>query len=126
MIGAIVGSAATMGVLDSLWLSLRYVYHKDLFQSVQGTPLRIRWVSAVLVYAVLLAAVYLWAIKDARSMNDAILRGALVGLIMYGFYDLTNYATLSRWTLGMTVTDALWGGILCAAAAAVGFMFLRK
>lgn len=122
MIGAIVGSTVVIGILDFIWLTLRNVYHKDLFQSVQGTPLLVRWIPAILVYVVLVGAVYIWAIKDARSVNDAALRGAVVGLLMYGFYDLTNYATLSRWTLEMTVTDALWGTLLCAASAAAGYM----
>ncbi len=45
--------------------------------------------------------------------------GALYGLIGYGIYDLTNRATLARWSLKMTVIDMAWGATLCATTALV-------
>ena len=56
-------------------------------------------------------------------MEDAVTKGALLGLVLYAFYDLTNYATLEGWTLQMTITDILWGVLVCSAGAAVGHLF---
>jgi uncharacterized membrane protein len=121
MLGPFVGTLAAMGVLDAVYLTLRLTYHQNLFQSVQGSPLTVRILPAAVVYLLLAFAIVYVAVLPARSMNEAIMRGALTGGVMYGFYDATNYATLSRWTLGMALTDTLWGTLCGAAGAAAGY-----
>jgi uncharacterized membrane protein len=39
----------------------------------------------------------------------------LVGVVIYGVYDSTNYATLSNYTASFALKDTLWGGILFAS-----------
>jgi len=39
---------------------------------------------------------------------------------MYGLYDLTNAATLTRYPLMFALQDILWGTLLCATVAAAG------
>ena len=117
-----IGSAAiAMGLLDIGWLTYRYRYHQTLFQSIQKSPLTVRWFPAVAIYLLLPYALYIWAIRDAKTLVEATTKGALTGAILYAFYDLTNYATLADWTLDMTITDALWGTTLCAIGASVGY-----
>jgi uncharacterized membrane protein len=115
----------TVLALDAVWLTFRYSYHKTLFAAVQGSPLQARWIPAAIVYLILAAIIYLGAVKDARSVKDAALRGAVAGGLAYGFYDFTNYATLTRYTLEMTLTDTAWGAFVSAAAAAMAFAFSR-
>jgi uncharacterized membrane protein len=108
----------TVLLLDAVWLTFRYSYHNALFAAVQGSPLKARWIPALIVYLILTTILYFGAVKDARSVKDAALRGAITGGLAYGFYDFTNYATLSRYTLEMTLTDTAWGAVVSAAAAA--------
>lgn len=124
-LNAILASGATMLSLDAIYLTLRSSYHKAFFYQVQGSALNARLLPAAIVYAIMIALVYLYAIKDATDAKDAALRGALLGALAYGFYDVTNYATLSRWTLEMTLGDILWGTMLMSAAAYVGYGFLN-
>lgn len=119
----VVASALAIGFLDFAWLSFRNTYHNALFQSVQGSRLNIRLIPAVMIYILLPVAIYLYAVRDSKTLDYALLRGALLGFIMYGFYDLTNYATLTGWTLEMAVTDTLWGVIVCSLGAGVGYIF---
>jgi|APCry1669189768_1035252.scaffolds.fasta_scaffold02952_5 uncharacterized membrane protein len=123
---AIVGSAVTVGILDAAWLTLRYDYHNDLFYKIQKTDLTPRIVPAVLIYILIPVAVYLYAVRQAYTLKDAALRGAVVGFILYAFYDLTNYATLINYTLEMTLTDIAWGTTVCTAGAAAGYMFYSR
>ena len=109
---------------DAMWLTIRNAYHMQLFQSVQGSPLKMRWIPAIFVYALLVFAVYQVAVKPALSWKDAALKGAIVGGTMYGFYDFTNWATLSGWTAYMTATDMMWGTV--AGALGAGTRFLLK
>ena len=112
------GMALTMGLLDAMWLTVRNKYHQGLFKSIQGSALQVRWLPALLIYVLMPTALYLWA--KGTTVQDAASKGALVGFILYAFYDLTNYATLQGWTLEMTITDVLWGVLVCAAGATAG------
>jgi uncharacterized membrane protein len=112
--------------LDAVWLWARADYHNRFFYAVQQAPLTVRLLPAAGVYLLLAAALTWIAVLEASSVQDALLRGAVVGGVMYGFYDLTNYATLARWTLGMTVTDTVWGTLAGAAAAGVAYWMLHK
>jgi uncharacterized membrane protein len=46
-----------------------------------------------------------------------LLWGALYGLVLYGVYDLTNFAVVKGWPLAITFVDMLWGGFACAMAS---------
>lgn len=51
---------------------------------------------------------------------------ALLGLMAYGTYDLTNYATLRDWPLALTLIDLVWGTFLCALAGSAGYLAARR
>ena len=122
----IIGMLIAIIIADICWLSYNNAYHLKFFESVQKTPLQIRLIPAVLVYILILASVYYFAVHDSNSIWQAATRGAGIGFSMYGLYDLTNYATLQNYTVYMTVTDTVWGTILCGFVAAVGaFIRLR-
>lgn len=117
----IVGMIGAVIVLDATWLTINYSYHMKLFESIQKSPLTVRLVPAILVYILIIVVVYFFAVKESTSLSNAILRGAGLGFAMYGLYDLTNYSTLTNYTLQMTLTDMTWGTVLCSLLAAVGF-----
>ena len=113
--------AAAMLALDLVWLSFRGSYHADLIKSVQGSAATLRPVPAALVYILIPVAVLYFAVDPARSQKEAAVRGAALGTAMYGLYDLTNLASLKDWTTEMALMDTLWGTVLCATGAAIGF-----
>ena len=51
--------------------------------------------------------------------------GALLGLVVYGVYDFTNYSTLRQWPFVLTLADTAWGALASAAAAVVVRMLAR-
>lgn len=117
----IVGMTTLTLLMDAVWLYTNHADHMKLFERIQKSPLTIRWIPAGLVYILIIAAVYLFAVQDSKSLQQATLKGVGLGLAMYGVYDLTNYATLTNYTLSMTLTDMAWGTVLCGAIAATGF-----
>lgn len=121
---AIVGIIAAVLGGDAVWLTIRQTYHKQLFESIQKSPLIVRWIPAIFVYLLFVLALYYVAVKPAISMRTAAFRGALVGATMYGFYDFTNWATLTNWTAYMTFTDMLWGGVAGALGAVAGYALM--
>lgn len=60
------------------------------------------------------------------SMRMVILRGALYGLVTYGTYDLTNFATLRDWPLLVTVVDLVWGTLLSTAVSVLSVWAARR
>jgi uncharacterized membrane protein len=59
------------------------------------------------------------ALKESAPLA-ALLGGALLGLMCYGTYEMTNYATLADWSMEQVVIDTLWGGCLTGFAAWAG------
>ena len=98
-------------VLEAIWISSHYSEFKQLFTQVQRSPYRVRIGSVIACYAVLLFTLYFFIIRPKRSP----LYAAILGFCIYSVYELTNYATLSRWTLYMTITDILWGTFVFGA-----------
>jgi uncharacterized membrane protein len=110
--------AMVMLLLDAVWLTANNAYHRQVFAAIQGKPLAVRLIPAALVYIIMIGAVWFFAVEPSQSWKDAAGRGALIGLAMYGVYDMTNYATLSAYPIRFAVSDMAWGAFLCAATAA--------
>ncbi len=109
--------AAILLLLDMIWLTSTSATSRAMFAALQGSPLQIRWIPAALTYVLMTAAIWFFAVAPSADATTAAGRGALLGLAMYGIYDLTNYATLTRYTLQFALTDVAWGTFLFAVAA---------
>jgi uncharacterized membrane protein len=106
-------------LVDIPYLWMRLDFHRTFFMSVQQSPLNMRIIPAVFVYVLFAVALVFVALKPAASLKDAAVRGALVGAVMYGFYDATNLATLTGWTWNMAIVDTLWGATAGALVASI-------
>lgn len=56
----------------------------------------------------------------------ALIGGVLLGLLAYGTYEFTNYATLRDWSFEQVIVDTLWGGALTGVSAWLGVMVVRN
>lgn len=119
MLNRIAVITVVMLVLDAVWLTATSESSRKVFAEVQGKPLQIRWVAAAAVYALMIAAVWFFAVEPALDWADAAGRGALLGFVMYGLYDLTNYATLVGYPVSFALQDMVWGTFLFAATAMI-------
>jgi uncharacterized membrane protein len=97
-------------VLDFVWLRFLFGKHfTSMLENIQGAPIVIKPIGALIAYVVLIAIAYL-AITKSSNWVEAFLFGFLV----YAVYDTTNYATLANYNLGIAALDTLWGGVLFA------------
>jgi len=101
-------------------------FHKAFFANVQKSPLFVRYVPAAIVYILFAYGLTYVALPSASSLLSAACRGAVVGGVMYGFYDATNMATLLGWTWEMAITDTLWGATAGAIATSIVYSLLKK
>ena len=89
--------------VDSIWLIGGSSLSSRMVQDIQGSPITIRFLPAVVVYV---ALAYLVSIP--KTSKEAF----LLGLSTYAIYDFTNYAILKNYSLQFALMDTLWGGIL--------------
>ena len=118
---AAVGAVAFM-VLDGVWLGLLM---KNFYRDQMAPIARLadggfapNWPAAFVVYILLGAGIALFVIPQASTVSSAAGYGALLGLVVYGVYDFTNYSTLRQWPFVLTLADTAWGALATALAAA--------
>ena len=117
---AAVGAVAFM-VLDGIWLGLlmKNFYRNQLapIARLSDGAIAPNWPAAIAVYVLLGIGIAVFVIPRAPTVAAAAGFGALFGLVVYGVYDFTNYATLRQWPLVLTFADTAWGALATAAAA---------
>lgn len=113
-------------VIDSVWISV--VANKFYKQQIGGLlKPKPDFVAAGIFYALYVSGIVFFALDPAlqdESLTTAIGRGALLGLLMYATYDLTNQSVLKNWPYKMTVVDMAWGTFVTAAVTAVAYAVL--
>lgn len=63
---------------------------------------------------------------NQSSMYPILLNGFIFGIICYMTYDLTNAATLASFPLSIVIPDILWGGVVTALSAGIGFWWVTN
>lgn len=120
-------SAVVLLALDAVWLGLatRLLYRPQIGALLLESP---NLTIAALFYLVYVVGVVVFAVlpgAEARSLPSALGLGALLGLVAYGTYDITNLATLKGWTVMVAVADIAWGVLVSALSAMAGCLALR-
>ena len=105
--------------MDAVWLGLMAT---RLYRPEIGTLLRSSFdlLPALLFYLLYVSGIVVLAVQpalDAGRPQMAGWRGALLGLVSYGAYDLTNQATLKGWSWRVTLADLAWGSLATGTAA---------
>jgi uncharacterized membrane protein len=116
---AAAATGATLLFLDLTWLG---VMARGLYDSSLA-PLKRASVflpAAGLFYAFYVAAIVTCAVLPAARPAAAFRRGAALGLVAYGTYELTNWAVLRDWPALLVPIDIGWGVVLTAVAAFAG------
>lgn len=113
--------------IDSVWLGL---VAPKFYRSQIGHLMAEKANLAVagLFYLLFVGALVYFVVAPAvqsGEMRDALLRGALFGLVTYATYDLTNHATLRGWPIAVTVVDMAWGTFLTAATSGLSVWAAR-
>jgi uncharacterized membrane protein len=125
LLAATCAAGVTLVGLDLLWLG---VVARDWYAATLGA-----WQApsphlgaSVLFYVLYLAVVVHHAVRQADFVAHAAWRGAGVGLLAYGTWDLTNLAVLRDWPARLVPVDWAWGIVLTAAVAAVARAVLER
>ncbi len=110
-------------ILDGIWLGVLMAptYKAQLGPLLLDSP---RILPAALFYAFYMVGIIVFAILpgiDAQQWQRTALLGALLGLMAYGAYDMTNLATLKGWPLQISLIDLAWGAVITSVSATAGY-----
>lgn len=115
-------------VIDLIWLGF---IAKNFYREQIGFLLSpdINWSAAIVFYLLFIAGLIVFVISPAlekRQWIDAMVMGALFGLITYATYDLTNMATIKGWPLVVTIVDLAWGATLSSSVSLITYFIVTK
>lgn len=120
-------TAIVFFAIDFVWLSIAtsriYApYIGDLLLERPNLP-----VAAAFYLLYVVGVLYLASLPgyDSGSISQAAIRGAVLGLLAYGTYDLTNLSTLKGWAWQVSAIDMVWGTVLTGTVAAAGFVIAK-
>ena len=113
--------------IDFVWLSTMgdRFYRKQLGDMMRPSPNLGVALLFYLVYVVGALALVVLPAAEKGSLVQAVLGGALLGLVAYGTYDITNLSTLVGWPNVVAVVDLIWGTTLTAVVSTVGYFVAR-
>jgi len=122
---AYLGTLLAFLVLDGLWLG---VLMGPTYKSLLG-PLMLdqpRLLPAVLFYLLYVLGCVVFVVLTSINWQRAARLGALLGLVAYGTYDLSNWATLQGWSASLALMDMAWGTFLTAVCCTVGHVCAHR
>jgi uncharacterized membrane protein len=103
-------SAIIFITTDFVYLNVIKDYFSNQIKLVQGSEPKVNFLGVALCYIFLIAGINYFIIKPRKSVNDAF----LLGIVIYGVYETTNYALFKNWSILTVIIDTLWGGLLFA------------
>ena len=75
----------------------------------------IKYAAAFAVWVLIVKGIIIFVLPRSHgSYIHAAVKGAIYGLIVYGSYELTNFAVLANWPTQMVGYDIAWGVFLCS------------
>ncbi len=101
-------SAFIMLLLDYFYLTSMSSFFNKLVKKIQGRKIKLKILGVIICYTILLFGLNHFIISQNKSPFEA----SLLGLVIYGVYDSTNYAIFDKWSLEALALDTIWGGVL--------------
>ncbi|MEJ5083321.1 MULTISPECIES: DUF2177 family protein [unclassified Ochrobactrum] len=120
---AYVVTAIAFLAIDSVWLTnMANVFYRPVMGDMLAPSFRLA--PAIVFYVIFVFGLVFFAVRPgllAGSGAVTLLNGALLGFVAYATYDLTNQATLKNWSWTLTIADLIWGTVLSAVSAYIGY-----
>ena len=110
--------------LDFLWLS-RFaldMYKREIGPLLLDQPNLLISALFYLVFVLGLVLLVVLPALNGGSWVSALWMGAVLGLVAYGTFDITNLATLKGWSQTLALADLAWGTALSAVSATAGYL----
>ena len=114
-----IAAAILFLAIDMVWLLWlgRSIYVTEIGEILRQQPNMAAAGAFYVLYITGLMIMVIWPAVQAGSVVQGMLYGALLGLIAYGTYDLTNLAVMKGFTTKIALIDMVWGTFLTGSVS---------
>ena len=113
--------------VDWIWVGwLSQPYWSALVKKITGSPMKVNIWSAVGAYLLLAVGITWLVLPQVDSVQSALIKGALFGLVVYGVFDLTNMTIFSQYDKRLALADTLWGTFASAMISVIVFKLIEN
>jgi uncharacterized membrane protein len=105
-------------VLDYLFIRFTRNIFENQVIDVQRVVMTMNYYAAILVYGLLLFALYWFILRKKASVLDA----AILGAVINGTFELTNMALFKKWHIETVVLDTIWGATLWGSVTFLAYL----
>jgi len=113
--------------VDSVWLvSSSKLYKRELGSLMLEKP---NFIAAVIFYVIYVFGVTYLALLpslDEKEAMLAVMNAGVLGFVAYATYDLTNLATLKKWSQKIVVLDIIWGTFATTVSAGLTYLLVTN
>ena len=117
----IVLSGVVLLLLDAAYITLTKSLWDVQIATIQRVSMQIRALGAIVCYILLILGLYYFILRTRRSPFDAF----LLGILVYGVFDSTNYTLFKKWDWKIAVMDTMWGGAVFAMTTIAVYSIMR-
>lgn len=112
-------------IIDVFWI---YFVATPMYKQEVGALMELKVPPALIFYVIFLLGLIFFVINPNQNntLINVFLIGAFFGLVTYGTYDLTVYASMNIFSLKLVIADILWGMFLSGAVAALTVFTINK
>ena len=112
-------------IIDVFWI---YFVATPMYKQEIASLMELKVPPALLFYVIFLLGLIFFVVNPNQNntLVNVFLIGAFFGLVTYGTYDLTIYASMNIFSLKLVVADILWGMFLSVAVATLTVFTINK
>ena len=112
-------------IIDVFWI---YFVATPMYKEEVGALMELKVAPALIFYVIFLLGLIFFVINPNQNntLINVFLIGAFFGLVTYGTYDLTVYASMNIFSLKLVIADILWGMFLSGSVAALTVFTINK
>lgn len=101
-------SSIILVLLDAAFLYVNKTQFENKVIDIQRVVMQIKPTGVIFAYGFLIFALNYFIIRKLKGPEEAF----LLGLVIYGVYEGTNYAIFKKWSASLAIMDTVWGGAL--------------
>jgi uncharacterized membrane protein len=112
-------------IIDVFWI---YFVATPMYKQEVSSLMELKVPPALLFYVIFLLGLIFFVVNPNQdnTLLNVFLIGAFFGLVTYGTYDLTVYASMNIFSLKLVIADILWGMFLSGAVATLTVFTINK
>lgn len=106
-------SGITMVCVDYIYLSSIQNMFNKMIKRIQNKDIKMKYSGAILCYIFLVLGLNYFILQNNKfNYKEKLIGSFILGIVIYGVYETTNYALINNWDFNLVLIDTIWGGIL--------------